>query len=156
MEISKAKTLVQSIRFIMESPELQRLFPHMQNFPNGKCDYSSYILMAALRDEGYKNIYLATSESKKDPLISVSHTWVVWDGRIVDITADQFNDRLDESYKAPSVVITKYNKLHSDYFDEIVYSEKKLSDWCTKDVFGRPDKTLYKYIKQRPIEGLIF
>jgi hypothetical protein len=65
----------------------------LPRFPRGACRLSSLALAAHLRRQGLGDWELCSSFRQEGPFTQ-THAWLERDGVLLDITADQFNDRV--------------------------------------------------------------
>ena len=64
---------------------------YFRKFPTGQCGITSDMLCQYLIDEGFSNIEYVNGTYYPDaPEEPQSHTWLIVEGAVVDITADQF------------------------------------------------------------------
>lgn len=81
------------------------------SFPSACCDDTSELLGLYLKkyhnlnSEHIRGLGLGNNTN-------TSHVWLVCDNFIIDITADQFNDR---GYELPSVIIEKKSTFHESF-----------------------------------------
>lgn len=83
------------------------------NFPNGSCRDSAYLLLKYSKEKGLKGICLVSAEAGGS-LKRTTHAWLEKDGYIIDITADQFNNR--DRKKMPGVFVSRDRSWHDKYF----------------------------------------
>lgn len=79
------------------------------SFPSGQCQNSSLLLAAWLRSEDYLNVEVVSGDNSFGGNAD-THAWVCVGEVVVDITADQFDER-----KYPSVWVGEKLDLHSNY-----------------------------------------
>ncbi|ELY3422506.1 hypothetical protein SMW88_003610 [Cronobacter sakazakii] len=101
------------------------------NFPTGCCGDTSivlqYIIAHKLKVECTYVSGLHKHDSEHTDILSkdASHAWLEWDDYIIDITADQFNDR---SFKNSPVMTTKNRKFHDIFTREMSYKNSNPAD----------------------------
>lgn len=81
-------------------------------FPSGCCDDASILLAKYLDSEDYQEVSLIAGSDGGDNQELPSHVWLVVDGFIVDITADQFNS---EGYTLAPVIVTQHSDFHASF-----------------------------------------
>lgn len=115
--------LVTLFRHALESTDFSELeIMHLRtgNFPEGCCDEASLLLAAFLDDHGHTGaikVYGSKDVGKDRPL---KHTWLLLDGIMIDITADQF-----EGYANPKVICQE----NQEFLDSFEKNEKGLADF---------------------------
>ncbi len=112
----------------------------MQDFPAGSCMYASKLLGCHLLNNGFQNLYRIYDgtyydyKSKSFNLFSLkneqSHAWLEVEGYYVDITGDQFMNRLpvDVSKKGIDnfyLCFTSERKREKITYDEFFYINKE-------------------------------
>ncbi len=90
--------------------------------------------------------YICASSSSDHPGLDSSHAWVEYRGHVIDLTADQFSDRIDEDI--PKVIFTDKRDFYETYFNEDVdvYDEEKSEQRAHKfssNTFYAPYKDIY-------------
>src|SRR5213080_4430300 len=77
-------------------------------FPNGACTIISWLLTRWLHSKGYRQMEYVQGGS---PLLkeNIHHGWLVVDGFIVDITADQFGQF--------PIIVERSTEFHSSFKD---------------------------------------
>ncbi|MFG0602485.1 hypothetical protein ACF8PL_19075 [Delftia sp. WSY_4] len=103
VEAIEIKELATEFRNAIESLLKNQIPCEMKDFPLGACGDASLLLGAYLSDQGILGFKYATGKRKK-PKSSAEdhHGWLIREGLVVDITADQFAD-------APAGVIVEHN-----------------------------------------------
>lgn len=84
------------------------LLKQMRHFPNGCCGISAKFMAHHLRTQGVRDegeMSLAAWRMRG----RASHAWLEVSGMIVDVTADQFDQRL------PRVIVTRDRTWHSQF-----------------------------------------
>lgn len=72
---------------------------YFELFPIAQCGATSDLLAQYLLDSGFtKVIYVNRSYSNPKLIIPISHTWLLVENTIIDITADQFKNYNNELY----------------------------------------------------------
>ena len=79
-----------------------------ERFPKGCCGNVSHPLGCFLISQGYENVRYIAGERTVDGQYQ-THAWLEWDGWIIDITVDQFTDRLS------AVFMEKESEFHFVY-----------------------------------------
>ncbi|MFB2642241.1 hypothetical protein ACE02D_08140 [Shewanella bicestrii] len=88
-------------------------FHFSSGFPAGCCgDATDLLGLYLLKYHGLDSVYVCGSGLGDNS--NQTHAWLVCQGYIIDITADQFND---DGYDLPSVIIDKQSLFH-ELFDE--------------------------------------
>ena len=88
-------------------------FYHSSGFPNGCCGSATDLIgLYLLKHHNLDSEYVCGSGLGNNS--DLSHAWLVCNGYIIDITADQFNV---DGYELPSVIIEKHSSFH-ELFDE--------------------------------------
>src|SRR6266404_1899628 len=113
--LDSLKHSAQATRSILEEYSRTTDGGIFSRFPNGSCRDSSYLLLKHLKDTDVPGVRL-TSATSDASLDFHTHAWLEIDGVIVDITADQFNYRLQE--QMPPVFISADRTWHDRYFPE--------------------------------------
>lgn len=91
------------------------------NFPLGCCQDASWILHRYLYEKGY-SVELVGGEYHGNNGEFMSHSWLVCDGTIIDITYSQFNEVDD-------IVITKERALHQKFIENYRYRKPYLETY---------------------------
>jgi hypothetical protein len=86
--------------------------PYWHIFPKACCGDTSNLLAAYLAEHGFHNFTYVMGYFKKSG--GPSHAWLEGYGLIIDITGDQFADRVEDSI-SPILVSTK-RVWHDQYF----------------------------------------
>ena len=90
-------------------------FYFSSGFPAGCCgDATDLLGLYLLKYHGLESYYVCGHGLGDNS--SQTHAWLVCQGYIIDITADQFND---DGYELPSVIIDKQSPFH-ELFDETI------------------------------------
>lgn len=85
---------------------LTSIYQAYETFPAGCCGDLSAILALHLKDKfNFKSQLIQGRLLDFD--LNMIHAWIQCEGYYIDITADQFNDRLSASEKLPKVIISK-------------------------------------------------
>ncbi|USD30057.1 hypothetical protein J8Z24_08305 [Pseudoalteromonas sp. SCSIO 43201] len=113
----------------------------LDTFPIASCEVTSQMLGLYLLELGYENVIATFNQRpKREPseIGSDSHVWLVVNGSvIVDITADQYDDCINE------VVVSENSKFHQTF---TYYSNRELD-------LSRPGSSgyseFYEQVKQR-------
>jgi hypothetical protein len=111
MNVEILTKLVNNFRRVMEqstTADFDGTSLSASQFPIECCDDASMILAAYLTDNGFSGAELVIGSS---PDIN-SHAWLLLDGYIIDITADQFNER---GYSNPVAIISNNSVFHSSF-----------------------------------------
>lgn len=93
----------------------ERVSVQLANFPNGSCEISSVLLGNYLITKGYNVQVVRASKKILDDAYDyehykdIGHAWLIVNQKIVDITADQFND-FDIT-----IFISENSKFHSSF-----------------------------------------
>ncbi|ELY5146055.1 hypothetical protein M2G92_21915 [Vibrio vulnificus] len=88
-------------------------FYFSSGFPAGCCgDATDLLGLYLLKYHGLESYYVCGHGLGDNS--NQTHAWLVCQGYIIDITADQFND---DGYELPSVIIDKQSPFH-ELFDE--------------------------------------
>lgn len=109
---------IHQIRLVLESFDKKDFdwmtsFHQSSGFPNGCCGDATDLLGLYLsKNHGIESIYVCGSGLGDNP--DQSHAWLLCGEYIIDITADQFNDK---GYNLPPVIITSNSEFHN-CFDE--------------------------------------
>ena len=88
---------------------MSNLYITLKDFPNGACGDASYLLAKFLKENGCGNFEYVLGERTVD---FHSHAWLEKNGVIVDITADQFDD------KDCHVLVTTDKSWHNQFEEE--------------------------------------
>lgn len=111
MNVKELVNSVERFRSAMEHCHAL-LGPPFEGFPRGCCGNAAVILAAYLKDEGFGEFaYVSGWSIEKD----VSHAWLERDGYIIDVTADQFQDRANCS------MVTEDINWYSQFSDHRCY-----------------------------------
>lgn len=97
MSADRIRDCAARVRAALESLTPEELPIGLKSFPRGACGDACLILGAALRDGGLGNFRYVCGLTHKDGG-NESHAWLVGEGLIVDITADQFEDGMPAVY----------------------------------------------------------
>ncbi|ELB2784028.1 hypothetical protein QNE30_003930 [Vibrio alginolyticus] len=114
----EVKKKIHQIRDILASFEKSDFhsmtsFYHSSGFPNGCCgDATDLLGLYLLQYHNLDSEYVCGNGLGEN--FNQSHAWLVCNGYIIDITADQFNE---DGYELPAVVIEKQSSFH-ELFDE--------------------------------------
>jgi len=94
--------------------------PSFSSFPNGCCGNTAELLIKFMHDAGCTGMQYASAWSGEDflPALDSSHAWVEYRGYIIDITLNQFSDRISEPIEP--IFFSKDRRLHDKYFDRQV------------------------------------
>lgn len=89
------------------------------DFPSGCCGDTSEVLQVILYNKlGIATEYVTgihySAEGTSSISNGASHAWLEFDGIIIDITADQFNDR---GFQNEAIIVTESSSFH-DLFNE--------------------------------------
>jgi len=134
---------IQDIHKIREALENidQKSFPYptsfnLEKFPKGCCgdtiDLIGYYLLKHYNIDSY---FITKKGWKKDP--EVNHAWLQYEGAIIDLTADQFND--EHGLSLPPVIIERDSDLHKSF--KITEKEPQLISeraWVIEERSGIP------------------
>lgn len=86
--------LAHEFRSALEIVRKERLYGRLrvfQHFPEGCCGYTSNLLAEYFHDNGIAVKYVVSGETSRE---QYSHCWIILENdTIVDITADQFNEK---------------------------------------------------------------
>lgn len=80
-----------------------------RNFPNGACGDASLLLGAFLVDHNINGFRYQSGRNYSDANRPYSHAWLVRDGLVVDITADQFE------FGFPSILISQDERWYGEF-----------------------------------------
>ncbi|MFA0570812.1 hypothetical protein [Vibrio gallaecicus] len=103
----------------------------IMTFPSGACELSSVLLANLLVKYGYKVLVVRGKRSVIDEAYScevykeVGHTWLEVDGKIIDITADQFVDCEE------AVIVSERTIFHDSF--EIISKTFDMKDWLKEN-----------------------
>lgn len=112
--------LAVAMRAAIEAIPISTLPDCMKNFPQGCCGDTSLLLGAYLVDCGHEGFeYVCGERGSRADDTWTSHAWLVRDGLIVDITADQFSD-------APRGVVVN---AESVWHEQFAVTSKSVSDF---------------------------
>lgn len=113
-EIEKKIYKIRKILANFEKPDFhyETSFYHSSGFPKGCCgDATDLLGLYLLKFHGIESEYVCGERLISN--LYQSHAWLLCQGYIIDITADQFNDI---GYKLPDVLIQVQSDFH-DSFD---------------------------------------
>jgi hypothetical protein len=82
------------------------------SFPEQTCGHASTLLALYLMERGFNEVQQVFNGCRGKNC-DESHAWLEVGGLIVDITADQFSDRIEP------VVVTRDHTWHSEFYGEI-------------------------------------
>lgn len=110
-KMEEIKELAERFRNLVDSfiksDEIVRTINFKECFPYGQCLNTSQMLAKFYRDKGFDDVRVISGNKSTKPC---SHAWIVVNGLIVDITADQFKD-----LNYPPVFVSEKSELHSQY-----------------------------------------
>lgn len=121
-------TVANEFRNAFENTDLSRAPGALPRFPSGCCLWGSLFTASFLKDEG--NMYPRHAASNNHPVYGCGHEWVVVNGIIIDITADQF-------LGAPSgVIASKESEWHAGWQKPVIRDFAPISHY-DKGMGGR-------------------
>ncbi|MEI7143222.1 hypothetical protein WCT84_06490 [Pectobacterium brasiliense] len=145
--INEIRRLSTKVRDILDASKKSDHSPNsslgLSDFPKGCCGDTSEVLQVILHERlGISTTYKGMQHyhENKDGLSMLnngaSHAWLEFDGYIIDITADQFNE---DGFNNDSVMVTTDKKFHK------LFSDKN----CSRvfDPNAEIKNSLYKTIK---------
>jgi hypothetical protein len=99
---------------------------NLTNFPKGCCHHGSKLLAYHLWESGWTDLKVAKGRRNRKPF--QVHIWLLVDGVIVDITADQFGK------SHPPVIVKRRSAWHEAWKPEVeVLDRKRLASWRTHE-----------------------
>jgi hypothetical protein len=79
--------------------------------PRGECYRWSMNLACSLTEAGYRECFAIYGYIKSDTESKIPHHWLICEGVVLDITADQFNGAINQKF--PEVLISAVEALTS-------------------------------------------
>lgn len=125
----RIQEVIYAVRAALEEQDVQKSYSWFNTFPKGSCMDASILLGILLEEYGLNGVGYVSAQKGE-----ASHSWLEWDGWIVDITADQFGDQY------PRVIIEKVRELHLGYEINCRYTIKQNS--------AVPDLGFYKALSK--------
>ena len=107
------KLEINTIRDVLDSFEKSDFdsmtsFYHSSGFPRGCCgDATDLLALYISKYHNKSSTYVCGVGLGDNP--NQSHAWLICDGYLIDITADQFNEK---GYNLPRVILTKQSDFH--------------------------------------------
>ncbi|EMV2054497.1 MULTISPECIES: hypothetical protein [Vibrio harveyi group] len=117
-------------------------FSSSSGFPNGCCgDATDLIGLYLSKYYELESTYVCGKGLGNNP--NQSHAWLLCQGYIIDITADQFNAK---GYKLASVIIEKQSQFHDsfDTYKSHPFSANQLKDTGIPSVLAKVVSELHK------------
>ncbi|CAN7705915.1 hypothetical protein [Mesorhizobium sp. LjNodule214] len=111
MSVEHIRECAQRVRAALARLKPEELPIGLKLFPRGACGDACLILGAALQDKALGNFRYVCGLTHKDGG-NESHAWLVGEGLIIDITADQFMDGM------PAVFVESASDWH-DRWDDV-------------------------------------
>lgn len=93
MDIDTLKAFVTKARQVLEDHHMEISPTFFGNFPSAACGNTSDLLSRWLQSNGFEGVKRVFGKRGQ-----VSHGWLEWNGIIIDITSDQFEDGLGAVY----------------------------------------------------------
>lgn len=110
MSIEQIRECAARVRAALEGLRPEELPIGLQLFPRGTCGDACLILGAALQDQELGDFRYVCGLTHKDGG-NESHAWLVGEGLIIDITADQFEDGM------PAIFVGETSDWHDRWAD---------------------------------------
>lgn len=101
MSIEQIRECVERVREALQGLNPDDLPIGLKLFPRGACGDACLILGAALQDKELGDFRYVCGLTHKDGG-NESHAWLVGEGLIIDITADQFMDGMPAAFVEPA------------------------------------------------------
>jgi len=130
--IKAIKNLATQFRKAIERCDLKNLPVTFDAFPLGSCGDTCILLGKWLEQNGYEDFDYVVGEREER-----SHAWLEKNGIIVDITADQFDDKL------PTVIVSHDHSWHSQFIEDERYPVA--DEWNVPDNLTQFEE-MYNYI----------
>jgi hypothetical protein len=92
--MSKLRKLVEGFQAALVAHDFSDTGLNLRNFPVECCHHACKLLTVFLFEQGFTDIEKRAGSRPDDP--TGQHLWLIVEGAIVDITAYQFDERLDE------------------------------------------------------------
>ena len=142
------KTIVELARNMRNAIELlpkSTLGIEMGYFPRGACGDAALLLGAYFVDCGFFGFkYVCGERGSHSDNSWTTHAWLSFEGLIVDITSDQFEDISDR------VIVSKNSEWHQEFFNVVITESSDFRLWT-----GIGTHHLYQiYAKLKPILGI--
>ena len=122
MSIEQIRECARRVRAALESLKPEQLPIGLIMFPCGACGDACLILGAALQDQKLGDFRYVCGLTHKDDG-NESHAWLVGEGLIIDITADQFEDGM------PAVYVDAGSDWHERWTDVVEAGPADYRQW---------------------------
>lgn len=122
MSVEQIRECAERVRAALQGFNPEDLPVGLKLFPRGACGDACLLLGAALQDQELGNFRYVCGLTHKDGS-NESHAWLVGEGLIIDITADQFGDGM------PAVFVGGASDWHDRWKDVVETGPADYRQW---------------------------